>query len=37
MKAYCLKCKEKQEIQDSKPVFTSTGTPATRGVCAECG
>ena len=37
MKSYCVKCKEKREIKDPKPVFTSTGTPATRGVCSVCG
>lgn len=37
MKAYCVKCKEKREIEEQKPVFTSTGTPATRGVCSVCG
>ncbi len=37
MEAYCVKCKEKREISNSEAVFTATGTPATRGVCAECG
>ena len=37
MQAYCLKCKAKQEVQDPQPVFTSNGTPATRGVCPVCG
>ncbi len=37
MKAYCVKCREKRDIHEAKPVFTSTGTPATRGVCPVCG
>ncbi len=35
MEAYCMKCKEKREIKDEQAVFTSTGTPATQGVCAR--
>lgn len=37
MEAYCVKCKTKRPIQDAQPVFTATGTPATQGVCPECG
>ncbi len=37
MDAYCMKCKEKREIKDPQAVFTSTGTPATQGVCPDCG
>lgn len=37
MEAYCVKCKTKREIKDPQPVFTSAGTPATRGVCPVCG
>jgi DNA topoisomerase I len=37
MQAYCVKCKEKRDIQDPEPVFTRTGTPATKGTCPECG
>ena len=37
MEAYCVKCKTKRPIQDPQPVFTDNGTPATRGVCPECG
>ncbi len=37
MQAYCVKCKEKQEIKDAQAVFTKTGTPATRGECSVCG
>jgi DNA topoisomerase-1 len=37
MEAYCFKCRARREIKDPKPVFTSSGRPATRGVCPECG
>ena len=37
MEAYCVKCKTKREIQNAQPVFTKTGTPATRGECPVCG
>ncbi len=37
MEAYCVKCKTKREIKEPIPVFTGNGTPATRGVCPECG
>ena len=37
MEAYCVKCKQKREIQNSIAVFTASGTPATRGTCGVCG
>lgn len=37
MEAYCVKCKTKREINDPQAVFTSTGTPATKGNCPVCG
>ena len=37
MEAYCVKCKQKREIQDPQPVFTASGSPATRGTCPVCG
>ncbi|MFN2230647.1 MAG: toprim domain-containing protein, partial [Anaerolineae bacterium] len=37
MEAYCVKCKTKREMDTPQPVFTSNGTPATQGVCPECG
>lgn len=36
MEAYCVKCKEKREIENPEPTFTSSGTPATRGKCPVC-
>ena len=35
--AYCLKCREKRAMQDTEPVYTAAGTPATRGKCPVCG
>ena len=37
MKAYCVKCKEKQELSSAEAVFTKTGTPGTSGICPVCG
>jgi DNA topoisomerase-1 len=37
MQAYCMKCRIKREMQDPEAVFTSSGTPATRGKCPVCG
>ena len=37
MEAYCMKCKQKREINSEQAVYTSTGTPATQGVCPACG
>ncbi|MFC2064145.1 type I DNA topoisomerase [Chloroflexota bacterium] len=37
MEAYCMKCKEKREIKDPQAVFNKASSPATRGICGECG
>lgn len=37
MEAYCVKCKQKQIIENPTPTFTSSGTPATQGTCPVCG
>jgi DNA topoisomerase-1 len=37
LKAYCVKCKEKREMDSAEALFTKTGTPATSGVCSVCG
>ncbi|TFH35285.1 MAG: type I DNA topoisomerase [Anaerolineales bacterium] len=37
MEAYCVKCHEKREISQPEATFTSSGTPATKGVCPVCG
>ncbi|HZD56787.1 MAG TPA: type I DNA topoisomerase, partial [Anaerolineales bacterium] len=37
LKAYCVKCKTKREMENPQPEFTATGTPGTRGTCPVCG
>ena len=37
MEAYCLKCKEKQEIADPKAGFNARGAAVTTGTCPVCG
>jgi hypothetical protein len=37
MQGYCVKCKQKQEMSDAKPVTMKNGKPATKGVCPVCG
>ncbi len=34
---YCVKCKEKREIQDAKEITMKNGRPATQGLCPTCG
>ena len=35
--AYCVKCKEKVEIQNAKNVTLKNKRPAVKGVCPKCG
>jgi len=37
MEAYCLKCREKCEIQNPESVTLKNGRPATKGKCPRCG
>jgi len=37
MEAYCLKCREKREMQDPQEVTMKNGKPATSGTCPVCG
>jgi hypothetical protein len=37
IEAYCVKCKEKMEMEEPQAVWTSRGQPATRGICPVCG
>jgi len=37
VEAYCVKCKQKREINQPEATYTASGTPATRGVCPVCG
>jgi hypothetical protein len=35
--AYCVRCRRMVDVSDPEPVWTSKGTPGTRGSCSECG
>lgn len=35
--AYCVKCKAKNEMKDSKEVQMKNGRPAMKGSCSKCG
>jgi len=37
MTGYCMKCKEKREMQSTEQVIMKNGKPATKGVCEACG
>ena len=37
MQAYCMKCRAKREMKDTKAITMKNGRPATQGVCPECG
>ena len=37
MEAYCVKCKEKRDMVDPVPIYTSKGVPASSGICPVCG
>jgi len=35
--AYCFKCKEKREMKELQPVYTTKGTAGVNGTCELCG
>ncbi len=37
MKAYCVKCREKREIEDPVAAYNAAGAPVTKGTCTVCG
>ncbi len=37
MQAYCMKCKDKRDINDAQATFNAAGAPVTRGTCPVCG
>ncbi len=37
MEAYCVKCRAKREMRDTKSIVMKNGKPATQGVCPQCG
>jgi len=37
MQAYCVKCRAKKEMKDTKATTMKNGKPATQGICPTCG
>ena len=37
MQAYCVKCRTKKEMTDTKSITMKNVRPATQGVCPDCG
>ncbi len=37
MEAYCLKCRQKREMNNPQQVSLKNGRPATQGTCPTCG
>ena len=37
MEAYCVKCKEKREMNDPHQIEMKNGKPAVQGTCPKCG
>ena len=37
MQAYCMKCRAKKEMKDTRGVTLKNGRPATQGICPTCG
>jgi DNA topoisomerase-1 len=37
LKAYCVKCREKREINEPVADYNKAGAPVTKGVCSHCG
>lgn len=37
VEGYCVRCKQTVEMELPEAVWTSRGTPGTRGTCPECG
>ena len=35
--AYCVKCKEKREVQNAQQITMKNGKPAMKGTCPKCG
>jgi hypothetical protein len=37
MQGYCVKCRAKKEMRNTKAITMNNGRPATQGVCPTCG
>ncbi|MFC2044376.1 DUF5679 domain-containing protein [Chloroflexota bacterium] len=36
MQGYCVKCRAKKEMGNTRPITMKNGKPATQGVCPTC-
>ncbi|AGG06899.1 MULTISPECIES: DUF5679 domain-containing protein [Dehalococcoides] len=36
MQGYCMKCRAKKEMKNTKQITMKNGRPATQGVCPDC-
>lgn len=36
MEGYCINCRAKREMEETRNVTLKTGRPAVRGVCTGC-
>ena len=37
VEGYCVKCKHKREMKDSKETVMKNGMKAAKGTCVKCG
>jgi len=37
MEAYCVKCRDRRELRDPKPITLANGRPGVQGTCPVCG
>ncbi len=37
MQAYCVKCRTKKDMKDTKSITMKNGKPAVQGLCPACG
>jgi RNase P subunit RPR2 len=37
VEGYCMKCRAKREMKDTKEITMKNGRPATKGTCPSCG
>jgi hypothetical protein len=37
MQGYCMKCRKKREMKNTRAIKMKNGRPATQGVCPVCG
>lgn len=37
MEGYCVKCRAKKDMKNTKAITMKNGKPAIRGICPVCG